>query len=146
MAYKCKKISDFCFLCNVFNPLLRPTNSWNLGLTDVPLQELLQTMTINSIAPFILTSKLKHLLMKSPNKRKFVVNVSAMEGQFSRVTKVMVLLVVIMIGTYVYMKFGLFSNYVRSLRVVNVWEKRFKLQQLTHESFLTIDHSCKIFF
>jgi hypothetical protein len=52
-------------------------------------------MTINSIAPFILTSKLKHLLVKSPNKRKFVVNVSAMEGQFSRVTKVMVLWVAI---------------------------------------------------
>ena len=33
-----------------------------------------------------------------------------------------------------------------SLRVVNVWGKRFKLPQLTHESFLTIDHSCKIFF
>ena len=30
--------------------------------------------------------------------------------------------------------------------VVNVWGKRFKLPQLTHESFLTIDPSCKIFF
>ena len=30
--------------------------------------------------------------------------------------------------------------------LVNVWGKRFKLPQLTHESFLTIDHSCKIFF
>ena len=29
---------------------------------------------------------------------------------------------------------------------MNVWEKRFKLPQLTHESFLAIDHSCKIFF
>ena len=67
---------------------LRPTNSWKLGLCDVPLRELLQTMTINSIAPFILTSKLKPLLVKSPNLRKFVVNVSAMEGQFSRVYKV----------------------------------------------------------
>ena len=32
------------------------------------------------------------------------------------------------------------------LLVVNVWEKRFKLPQLTHESFLTLHHSCKIFF
>ena len=33
-----------------------------------------------------------------------------------------------------------------SLSLVYVWGKRFKLPQLTHESFLTIDHSCKIFF
>ena len=32
------------------------------------------------------------------------------------------------------------------LTVVNVWGKRFKLPQLSHESFLTIDPSCKIFF
>ena len=30
--------------------------------------------------------------------------------------------------------------------LVNVWGKRFKLPWLTHESFLIIDHSCKIFF
>ena len=34
----------------------------------------------------------------------------------------------------------------RLLSVVNVWGKRFKLPQLLHESFLTIDYSCKIFF
>ena len=33
-----------------------------------------------------------------------------------------------------------------SLYLVNVWGKRFKLPQLTHESFLTLHHSCKIFF
>ena len=33
-----------------------------------------------------------------------------------------------------------------SLPIVNVWGKRFKLPQLTHESFLTLHHSCKIFF
>ena len=32
------------------------------------------------------------------------------------------------------------------MAIVNVWGKRFKLPQLTHESFLTLDHSCKIFF
>ena len=30
--------------------------------------------------------------------------------------------------------------------VVNVWGKRFKLPTLTHERFLTIYHSCKMFF
>ena len=36
-------------------------------------------------------------------------------------------------------------RYVSSVSL-NVWGKRFKLPQLTHESNLTIDHSCKIFF
>ena len=55
--------------------------------------------------------------------------------------------------------FGFFSDFLgissgknigrsilANLPIVNVWGKRFKLPQLTHESFLTIDHSCKIFF
>ena len=66
---------------------LRPSNSWTAGLRQVPLQELLQTLTINSVAPFLLVSSFQPLLLQSPNPRKFVVNVSAMEGQFSRVTK-----------------------------------------------------------
>ena len=32
------------------------------------------------------------------------------------------------------------------MTVVNVWGKRLKLPKLSHESFLTIDDSCKIFF
>ena len=66
---------------------IRLQNSWTAGLRDIPLQELLQTLTINSVAPFVLVSSLQPLLLKSPNARKFVVNVSAMEGQFSRVSK-----------------------------------------------------------
>ena len=37
-------------------------------------------------------------------------------------------------------------NYCYALSVVNVWGKCFKLPQLIHESFLTIDHSWKTFF
>ena len=66
---------------------LRPRNSWTYNLDEVPLKELLQVLTVNSVGPFYLISNLKSMLMKSPNKRKFVVNVSAMEGQFSRVHK-----------------------------------------------------------
>ena len=66
---------------------LRPSNSWTSSLRDVPLQELLQALTINSVAPFLLVSHLKPLLAKSPHPRKFVVNVSAMEGQFGRMSK-----------------------------------------------------------
>ena len=36
--------------------------------------------------------------------------------------------------------------YCQRVWVVNLWGKRFKLPQLTHESFLTLHHSCKIFF
>ena len=32
------------------------------------------------------------------------------------------------------------------LTLVNVWGKLFKVPQLTHESFLTLHQSCKIFF
>lgn len=66
---------------------LRAHNSWTLGLQEVPLRELLQTLTINSVAPFLLISRLTPLLQKSPSTRKFIVNVSAMEGQFSRASK-----------------------------------------------------------
>ena len=66
---------------------LRHANSWTLGLQEVPLSELLQTLTVNSIAPFLLISRLTPLLQRSPSPRKFIVNVSAMEGQFGRVSK-----------------------------------------------------------
>ena len=56
-------------------------------MAEVPIQELLQVLAINSVGPFILTSQLKPMLVKSPNESKFVVNVSAMEGQFSRIHK-----------------------------------------------------------
>ena len=39
-----------------------------------------------------------------------------------------------------------FYENLERLEVVNVWGKRFKLPQLTHESLLTTDHSCKLFF
>ena len=66
---------------------LRHANSWTLGLQEVPLSELLQTLTVNSVAPFLLISRLMPLLQRSPSARKFIVNVSAMEGQFGRVSK-----------------------------------------------------------
>lgn len=65
----------------------RLRNSWTYNLDEVPLQELLQVLTINAVGPFILTAKLKPLLKQSPFQRKFVVNMSAMEGQFSRISK-----------------------------------------------------------
>ena len=66
---------------------LRPTNSWRAVLEQVPVSELLEVLMVNTIAPFILNSELKGLMMQSPHPRRFIVNVSAMEGQFSRSAK-----------------------------------------------------------
>jgi NAD(P)-dependent dehydrogenase (short-subunit alcohol dehydrogenase family) len=66
---------------------LRGVNSWRMTLADVPTPELLEVQLVNAIAPFILCSKLKPLMMRDRTDEKHVVNVSAMEGKFSRFTK-----------------------------------------------------------
>ena len=62
----------------------RTTNSWLLRLDEVGASEMLEVQLVNSVAPFLLNSRLKALLMRSSFPRRFIVNVSAMEGQFSR--------------------------------------------------------------
>jgi NAD(P)-dependent dehydrogenase (short-subunit alcohol dehydrogenase family) len=66
---------------------LRPENSWRLGLEEVETAEYLEVQLVNSMAPFLFNSKLKLLMLKSPFERRFIVNVSAMEGQFNRHSK-----------------------------------------------------------
>jgi len=66
---------------------LRKMNSWRMTLADVPTAELLEVQLVNSIAPFILCSKLKPLMLRDRTDAKHIVNVSAMEGKFSRHTK-----------------------------------------------------------
>jgi NAD(P)-dependent dehydrogenase (short-subunit alcohol dehydrogenase family) len=63
---------------------MRPINSWALKLDAVSTPELLEVQLINAIAPFLINSKLKPLLMRSTFDRRFIINVSAMEGQFNR--------------------------------------------------------------
>lgn len=65
----------------------RKMNSWRMTLADVPTAELLEVQLVNSIAPFILCSKLKPLMLRDRTDEKHIVNVSAMEGQFNRHTK-----------------------------------------------------------
>lgn len=62
----------------------RETNSWLLRLGEVGAPEMLEVQLVNCIAPFLLNSRLKPLLLRSPFARRFIVNVSAMEGQFQR--------------------------------------------------------------
>lgn len=66
---------------------LRASNSWTLRLDEVPPGEMLETQLVNVTAPFMLNSQLKALLKQSPFPRRFIVNVSAMEGQFNRGSK-----------------------------------------------------------
>jgi NAD(P)-dependent dehydrogenase (short-subunit alcohol dehydrogenase family) len=66
---------------------LREVNSWRLRLHEIVTPELLEVQLVNAIAPFILNARLKPLLLRTPERHKHVVNVSAMEGQFYRATK-----------------------------------------------------------
>eukprot|EP00397_Hematodinium_sp_SG-2012_P037360 GEMP01040479.1.p1 GENE.GEMP01040479.1~~GEMP01040479.1.p1 ORF type:complete len:539 (+),score=123.59 GEMP01040479.1:183-1799(+) len=63
---------------------LRAKHSWVLRLHEIETPEIAEVFCINALAPFILNAQLKPLLMKSPFKRRFIINVSAMEGKFYR--------------------------------------------------------------
>ncbi len=59
-------------------------NSWSKRVEDVDPVEMLEVQLCNSTAPFILISRLRASMAAAGARRKYVVNVSAMEGQFSR--------------------------------------------------------------
>jgi NAD(P)-dependent dehydrogenase (short-subunit alcohol dehydrogenase family) len=63
---------------------LRDRNSWRLTLAEVPSVELLEVHLVNAVAPFILNARLKPLMLRTPERDKHIVNVSAVEGQFYR--------------------------------------------------------------
>lgn len=63
---------------------LRQRNSWRLLMAEVPSVELLEVQLVNAIAPFILNARLKPLMLRTLERDKHIVNVSAMEGQFYR--------------------------------------------------------------
>ena len=63
---------------------LRGRNSWRLLLHEVPSVELLEVHLVNAVAPFIFNARLKTLMLRTPERDKHIVNVSAMEGQFYR--------------------------------------------------------------
>jgi NAD(P)-dependent dehydrogenase (short-subunit alcohol dehydrogenase family) len=65
-------------------PDLAHTNSWVQTVGDVDATELLEVQLCNSVAPFVLISRLRPAMAAAPAHRKYVVNVSAMEGQFGR--------------------------------------------------------------
>jgi NAD(P)-dependent dehydrogenase (short-subunit alcohol dehydrogenase family) len=63
---------------------LRPANSWRMTLAEVPTVELLEVHLVNAIAPFVLSARLKPVMLRQASMDKHIVNVSAMEGQFYR--------------------------------------------------------------
>jgi NAD(P)-dependent dehydrogenase (short-subunit alcohol dehydrogenase family) len=63
---------------------LRGRNSWRLLMAEVPSVELLEVQLVNAIAPFIINARLKPLMLRTPERDKHIVNVSAVEGQFYR--------------------------------------------------------------
>ena len=62
---------------------LRRQTSWVLELGQVDTTEAAEVLLVNSLAPFVLNSRLKPLMVKTVGA-KWVVNVSAMEGKFYR--------------------------------------------------------------
>ncbi|RMB59035.1 SDR family NAD(P)-dependent oxidoreductase [Tessaracoccus antarcticus] len=68
-------------------PDTQTNNSWTQVVDEVDPLELLEVQFCNSIAPFLLVSKLRPAMraaVAAGARRAYVVNVSAMEGQFSR--------------------------------------------------------------
>ena len=63
---------------------LRDRNSWRLSLDEVPTRELLEVLLVNAVGPFVLSGRLKSLMLRTPSRDKHIVQVSAMEGQFNR--------------------------------------------------------------
>ena len=66
---------------------MQTNNSWTQTVDEVDPLELLEVQLCNSIAPFLLVSRLRPALAAAASaatsRRAYVVNVSAMEGQFS---------------------------------------------------------------
>lgn len=63
---------------------LRGRNSWRLQMDEVSSVELLEVQLINAVAPFIINARLKSLMLRTADRDKHIVNVSAVEGQFYR--------------------------------------------------------------
>ena len=66
---------------------LRGRNSWRLLMAEVSSVELLEVQLVNAVAPFIINARLKPLMLRTPERDKHIVNVSAVEGQFYRLQK-----------------------------------------------------------
>ncbi|MFF4587182.1 SDR family NAD(P)-dependent oxidoreductase [Streptomyces sp. NPDC001388] len=60
-----------------------PENSWSATLGALDPAEVLETQLVNALAPALLCDRLLPLLLASPRPRRYVVNVTAVEGRFA---------------------------------------------------------------
>ncbi|MFF3323801.1 SDR family NAD(P)-dependent oxidoreductase [Streptomyces sp. NPDC002889] len=58
-------------------------NSWSAQLGSLDPPELLETQLVNALAPALLADRLLPLLLASPRPRRYIVNVTAVEGRFA---------------------------------------------------------------
>jgi NAD(P)-dependent dehydrogenase (short-subunit alcohol dehydrogenase family) len=59
-----------------------PRNSWSAVLGDLDPVEVLEVQFVNTVAPTLLADRLLPLMLKSPHARRYIVNVTAVEGRF----------------------------------------------------------------
>ena len=62
-------------------------NSWVAKAEEISVQEMLEVQLINVTTPFLLVGHLKQWMKKSANKNKFIINVSSVEGKFTKKKK-----------------------------------------------------------
>jgi NAD(P)-dependent dehydrogenase (short-subunit alcohol dehydrogenase family) len=60
-----------------------PANSWSARIGALDPAEVLETQLVNALAPALLVDRLLPLLLAAPRSRRYVVNVTAVEGRFA---------------------------------------------------------------
>ncbi|MFF9813297.1 SDR family NAD(P)-dependent oxidoreductase [Streptomyces sp. NPDC014006] len=60
-----------------------PENSWSARLGGLDPAEVLETQLVNALAPALLCDRLLPLLLASSHPRRYIVNVTAVEGRFA---------------------------------------------------------------
>ncbi|RAL26196.1 SDR family oxidoreductase [Thermoflavimicrobium daqui] len=58
-------------------------NSWIAQPHQISVVEMLEVQVINVTAPFMINTKLKSAMLRSPNRNRFIINVSSAEGKFN---------------------------------------------------------------
>ncbi|MGW2092822.1 SDR family NAD(P)-dependent oxidoreductase [Promicromonospora sukumoe] len=64
-------------------PDLAPANSWTASLGELDPAEVLEVQLVNAVAPALLCDRLLPSLLAAPFERRYVVNVTAVEGRFA---------------------------------------------------------------
>lgn len=69
---------------NYIDPETAHSNSWSLHVQDVTLREMLEVQLVNVTTPFMFISQLLPMFRESPFGDRYIINVSAREGCFSK--------------------------------------------------------------